>query len=74
MDRGAWQATVQGLQELDMPEKLRTRTHTYVRIYVHVCIYVCIRASLTAQLVKNLPAKQETLVRFLGQEDPLEKG
>ena len=30
-------------------------------------------ASLLAQLVKNLPAMQETLVRFLGQEDPLEK-
>ena len=26
-----------------------------------------------AQLVKNLPALQETWVRFLGQEDPLEK-
>ena len=26
-----------------------------------------------AQLVKNPPAMQETLVRFLGQEDPLEK-
>ena len=33
-----------------------------------------IRASLIAQLVKNRPAMQETLVRFLGQEDPLEKG
>ena len=31
-------------------------------------------ASLIAQLVKNLPAMQETLVRFLGQEDSLEKG
>ena len=31
-------------------------------------------ASLVAQLVKNLPAVQETLVRFLGQENPLEKG
>ena len=30
-------------------------------------------ASLIAQLVKNPPAMQETLVRFLGQEDPLEK-
>ena len=27
-----------------------------------------------AQLVKNLPAVQETLVQFLGQEYPLEKG
>ena len=25
-------------------------------------------------MVKNPPAVQETLVRFLGQEDPLEKG
>ena len=31
-------------------------------------------ASLIAQLVKNLPAMQETPVRFLSQEDPLEKG
>ena len=31
-------------------------------------------ASLIAQLVKNLPAMQETPVRFLGQEDLLEKG
>ena len=29
---------------------------------------------MVAQMVKNLPAMQETLVRFLGQEDPLEKG
>ena len=29
-----------------------------------------IRASLVAQLVKNLPAMQETLVLFLGREDP----
>ena len=27
-----------------------------------------------AQLVKNPPAMQETLVRFLGREGPLEKG
>ena len=27
-----------------------------------------------AQTVKNLPAMQETPVRFLGWEDPLEKG
>ena len=31
---------------------------------------VLLRASLIAQLVKNLLAMQETLVRFLGQEDP----
>ena len=31
-------------------------------------------ASLVAQLVKNLPAMQETWVQSLGWEDPLEKG
>ena len=31
-------------------------------------------ASLVAQLVKNPPAIWETWVRFLGWEDPLEKG
>ena len=46
------------------------------------CCYIIIsielkekqRASLIAQLVKNLPAMQETWVQSLGQEDPLEKG
>ena len=36
-----------------------------------------ILASLVAQTVKNVPAiqeRQETQVRSLGQEDPLEKG
>ena len=42
-----------------------------LNIYIYVLEY---RASLVAQLVKNLPAMWETLVRFLGQEDPLEKG
>ena len=32
------------------------------------------RASLAAQMVKNLPAMQETQVRFQGWEDALEKG
>ena len=31
-------------------------------------------ASLVAQTVKNLPAMQETGVRSLGWEDPLEEG
>ena len=34
---------------------------------------MCIFASLVAQLVKNLPAVQETQVRSLGWEDPMEK-
>ena len=30
-------------------------------------------ASLVVQIIKNLPAMQETQVRSLGQEDPLDK-
>ena len=33
-----------------------------------------VQASLVVQLVKNMPAMQETLVWFPGWEDPLEKG
>ena len=32
-----------------------------------------LRASMVAQMVKNLPAMQETQVQSLGQEDPLKK-
>ena len=46
-----------------MPYKM---TYSIVLIYSQAC--------LVAQLVKNPPAMQETLVRFLGWEDSLEKG
>ena len=36
--------------------------------------WVQILVSLVAQMVKHLPAMQETQVRSLGWEDPLEKG
>ena len=35
--------------------------------------FALIETSLVVQMVKNLPAKQETRVRSLSQEDPLEK-
>ena len=46
-----------------------------------VCVFVCVYtyiydtygASLVAQLVKNLPAIQETRVQSLSWEDPLKK-
>ena len=40
-------------------------TITFIRVW---------RVFLAAYMVKNLPAMQETRVRSLGQEDPLEKG
>ena len=35
---------------------------------------VIVNVSQVAQTVKNVPAMQDTQVRSLGQEDPLEKG
>ena len=41
-------------------------------------IYNCklpkVRLPLVTQMIKNLPAIQETLVQFLGQEDLVENG
>ena len=38
-----------------------------------ICGFPIFSSALMAQLVKNLPAMQETRVRSLGWEDPLEK-
>ena len=40
---------------------------------MYVCVYYINGASLLAQTVKNPRAKQETWVRVLDWEDPLEK-
>ena len=42
-------------------------------LHFHTLSRFVMEASLIAQLVKNLPAVQETLVPFLGQEVSLEK-
>ena len=46
---------------------------------MYLCMYLCISllytwASLVAQVVKNLPARQETWVQSLGWEDPRKEG
>ena len=50
--------------------------HVCVCVFVCVCVCVCkyIRTFLVAQMVKNPLAMQETWVRSLGWEDPLEEG
>ena len=63
MGRRAWWATVHEIA------KSLTRLSDFAFFSLDIN-----RASLMAQLVKNLPAMQETPVCFLGQEDLLEKG
>ena len=59
---------------LVLPESWESGTWANPLHFFEFPLYLLYSASLTAQLVKNPPAVQETLVPFLGQEDPLEKG
>ena len=51
---------------------MKNVTLYYANVYRMSLTYA--RDSLIAQLEKNPPVMQETLVRFLYWEDPLEKG
>ena len=48
-------------------------THTHTHIHTDKIDRYTYISTLIVQLVKNLPAMQETLVQFLGWEDSLEK-
>ena len=61
MDRGAWWATVHGV------EKTWTRLINYT-------FTIGGQALLVAQIVKNSPVKKEARVQFRGWEDPLKEG
>ena len=63
MEGGAWQATVHGVAELDMTE----------RLHFHFQFYLNITVCMVAQMVKHLPTMRETRVQSLGWEDLLEK-
>ena len=55
-----------------MEKKCQNSFYYCIQPRLMICI-VTIGASLVAQLVKNLPAMQETLVQFLSGKDLLEK-
>ena len=59
MARGAWRATVHSVAKSETQVK---------QLSMHA--QLTYRASLVAQMVKNLPAMQETQVRSLGWVDP----
>ena len=59
----------QGRKESDTIEQLHFHFHFHTYNFIDHNFW----ASLVAQMVKNLPAIQETWVRSLGWEDPLEK-
>ena len=54
-------------------EKLNIYLPIYSRQINVIDLYVLYRPSLVAQMVKHLPAMQETWVQSVGEEDLLEK-
>ena len=88
MERGTWWATVHRVTESYMTEQLTPKQEMvrvnidllgisdlngleWVNLFQMTIVSIQ-QASWVAQLVMNLPVMQKTLVRFLGQEDPLE--
>ena len=67
--RISWTEEPGGLQSMGLPGV----SHDWATKHSTLLEYIY-WDSLVAQLVKNLPAMQETLVQFLGQEDLLDKG
>ena len=57
-----------------MTKHSTTAQHIYFRELFYFVLNYGQLASLVAQTVKRLPAVQETWVRFLAWEDPLEEG
>ena len=66
----------QGTNKTQKTLRFKSPALTQIRLSQDWCnkYLTLTEASLVAQLVKNLPAMQETLIQFLGRENPLEKG
>ena len=74
-----WEAHIESMIKQFLTLVLPLFIETAFFSELHFCnfllkIYYLKRTSLIAQLTKNPPAIQETLVRFLDWESPLEKG
>ena len=64
----SWHSCISQGSQRNRTNRIHTHTHTHTHTHMNL------GASLVAQLVKTPPPLQETPIRFLGQEDLLEKG
>ena len=71
MDREAWCAAVHGVTK--SWTQLSDWTELNSLGYINYIIKI-IASLLVAQMIKNLPAMEETWVQSLGQDNSLEKG
>ena len=70
-DREAWPPAVHGIAEVR--HDWATKQHMCKILVSQVHSQIGYFVKLVAQIVKNLPAMQETQVQSLGWEDPLKK-
>ena len=68
MDRGTWWTIVHGIAESQA--RVSASAHTYA----YMCIYGLPRWRLWYRICLSVKETQETWVRSLGREDPLEEG
>ena len=64
------------MEQLEIIKCVASALFSFLRIalvYIYGLLWFHTGASLVAQMVKNLPAMQETQVKSLGREDPLGK-
>ena len=62
------------MEQLEIIKCVASALFSFLRIalvYIYGLLWFHTGASLVAQMVKNLPAMQETQVKSLGREDPL---
>ena len=71
---GALWASAQRLHVSLLCCQLVCRVFFFILLFVYLFRFDYLWASLVVQMVKNLPATQETWVRSMSWEDPLEKG
>ena len=62
------------MQQTGASMSIDSCSDTAIGSWTNYSVLYVSRASLVAQMVKNLPAMQETQVQSLGWEDPLEEG
>ena len=71
---GVWQKPTQYCEAVILQLKINKLIFKKSHRFFNPFLWPFLGASRVAQLVKNLPAMQETLIGFLGRKDPLEKG
>ena len=49
------------------------QSDSYICSVIHIHVSILLQKALVAQMVKSLPAMQDTWVPSLGQEEPLQK-